>query len=102
MKCVNNQISERDVCNYGSEWENDEVCELMSEELNLYVSEYVNNLRGKEVHRERASERASLMYGRQKLLSSAIIHHDIIWYSMIPSVKLIWTSICVYVVCAPF
>ena len=23
-----------DVCNYGSEWENEEVCELMSEELN--------------------------------------------------------------------
>ena len=22
-----------DVCNYGSEWENEEVCELMSEEL---------------------------------------------------------------------
>ena len=23
-----------DVCNYGSEWENKEVCELMSEDLN--------------------------------------------------------------------
>ena len=23
-----------DVCNYGSEWENEEVCELMSEYLN--------------------------------------------------------------------
>ena len=35
-------------------------------------------------------------------LSSAIIHHDLIWYDMIQSVNLIWTSICVYVVCVPF
>ena len=35
-------------------------------------------------------------------LSSAIIHHDLIWYDMISSVNLIWTSICVYVVCVPF
>ena len=55
-----------DVCNYGSEWENEEVCELMSEELNQYVSEYVNNLGGREVQREEESERASLMYGRRK------------------------------------
>ena len=55
-----------DVCNYGSEWENEEVCELMSEELNQYVSEYVNNLGGREVQREGESERASLMYGRRK------------------------------------
>ena len=34
-------------------------------------------------------------------LSSAIIHHDLIWYDMISSVNLIWTSICVYVVCVP-
>ena len=33
MKCVNNQM-QADVCNYGSEWENEEVCELMSEDLN--------------------------------------------------------------------
>ena len=35
-------------------------------------------------------------------LSSAIIHHDLIWYDMISSVNLIWTSIYVYVVCVPF
>ena len=35
-------------------------------------------------------------------LSSAIIHHDLVWYSMISSENLIWTSICVYVVCVPF
>ena len=40
-------------------------------------------------------------------LSSAIIHHDLIWDEMrwdemISSVNLIWTSICVYVVCVPF
>ena len=35
-------------------------------------------------------------------LSSAIIHHDLIWYDMISSVNLIWTSICMYVVCVPF
>ena len=35
-------------------------------------------------------------------LSSAIIHHDLIWYDMISSVNLIWTSICVYVVCVAF
>ena len=28
-------------------------------------------------------------------LSSAIIHHDLIWYYMISSVNLIWTSMCV-------
>ena len=30
---------EADVWNYESEWENEEVCELMSEDLNQYVSE---------------------------------------------------------------
>ena len=35
-------------------------------------------------------------------LSSAIIHHDLLWYDMISSVNLIWTSICEYVVCVPF
>ena len=35
---------EADVWNYESEWENEEVCELMSEDLNQYVSEKVNNL----------------------------------------------------------
>ena len=40
MKCVNNQVSEEaDEWNYESEWENEEVCELMSEDLNQYVSE---------------------------------------------------------------
>ena len=33
-------------------------------------------------------------------LSSAIIHHDLIWYDVISSGNLIWTSMCVYVVCA--
>ena len=32
-------IEEADVWNYESEWENEEVCELMSEDLNQYVSE---------------------------------------------------------------
>ena len=26
--------AQADVCNYGSEWENEKVCELMSEDLN--------------------------------------------------------------------
>ena len=30
---------EANVWNYESEWENEEVCELMSEDLNQYVSE---------------------------------------------------------------
>ena len=30
---------EADVWNYESEWENEDVCELMSENLNQYVSE---------------------------------------------------------------
>ena len=30
---------EADEWNYESEWENEEVCELMSEDLNQYVSE---------------------------------------------------------------
>ena len=30
---------EADVLNYESEWENEEVCKLMSEDLNQYVSE---------------------------------------------------------------
>ena len=30
---------EADVWNYESEWENEEVCELMSVDLNQYVSE---------------------------------------------------------------
>ena len=30
---------EADVWNYESEWENEEVCGLMSEDLNQYVSE---------------------------------------------------------------
>ena len=30
---------EADEWNYESEWENEEVCELMSEDLNEYVSE---------------------------------------------------------------
>ena len=30
---------EADVWNYESEWENEEMCELMSEDLNQYVSE---------------------------------------------------------------
>ena len=30
---------EADVWNYESEWENEEVCELMSEDLNQFVSE---------------------------------------------------------------
>ena len=54
-----------DVCNYGSGWENEEVCELMTEDLNWYVSEYVNNLGGREVQRGRERERVSLMYGRR-------------------------------------
>ena len=32
-------IEEADVWNYESEWGNEEVCELMSEDLNQYVSE---------------------------------------------------------------
>ena len=35
---------EADVWNYESEWENEEVCELMSEDPNQYVREQVNNL----------------------------------------------------------
>ena len=41
---VNYEMSEQsseyaDVWNYESEWENEEVCELMREDLNQYVSE---------------------------------------------------------------
>ena len=34
---------EADEWNYESEWESEEVCELMSEDLNQYVSEKVND-----------------------------------------------------------
>ena len=56
-----------DVCNYGSEWENKEVSELiMNEDLNQNLSEYVKNLGGREVQRKGESDRVSLMYGCQK------------------------------------
>ena len=43
-QCVSDEMREQlsdeaDVWNYESEWENKEVCELMSEDLNQYVSE---------------------------------------------------------------
>ena len=42
---MHEQSSEQvNVWKYEGEWENEDVCELMSEKLNLYVSEYVNNL----------------------------------------------------------
>ena len=55
-----------DVCSYGSEWEKEEVGELMSEDLNWYMSEYVNNLGGRQVQREGESKPVSLMYGHRK------------------------------------
>ena len=147
---------EADEWNYESEWESEEVCELMSEDLNQCVSEKVNyliewliELRCVDVvlnwgevsewegESERANEwlwcmgaendhfvnvRSSLdrmltaQFDRLEVslawncmeyvfadqLSSAIIHHDLIWYDVIWFQVWIWFGhpyVCTSYVC---